>query len=34
VMFGAYWNMTYHEGQIAYIQTLYGDRAMHGMPQG
>lgn len=34
VMFAAYWNMTYHEGQIAYIQTLYGDTAMHGMPQG
>ena len=23
------WNFTYHLGQIAYIQTLYGDRAMH-----
>lgn len=25
----AYWNMVYHEGQIRYIQTLYGDM----MPQ-
>ena len=23
------WNFTYHLGQIAYIQTLYGDKAMH-----
>lgn len=23
------WNMTYHLGQIAYIQILYGDREMH-----
>ncbi len=23
-----YWNMTYHLGQINYIQTLYGDKAM------
>jgi hypothetical protein len=23
--FHAYWNMAYHEGQINYIQTLYGD---------
>ncbi len=23
------WNFTYHQGQIAYIQTLYGDKAMH-----
>ena len=23
------WNFTYHLGQIAYIQTLYGDREMH-----
>ncbi len=30
VMFAAYWNMTYHTGQIAYIQTLYGDNEMHG----
>jgi hypothetical protein len=30
IMFMAYWNMTYHEGQLAYIQTLYGDRDMHG----
>ncbi len=32
VMFAAYWNMTYHTGQIAYIQTLYGDNEMHGKP--
>jgi hypothetical protein len=25
----AYWNMTYHIGQINYIQTLYGDQEMH-----
>lgn len=25
----AYWNMTYHEGQINYIQTLYGDEDEH-----
>jgi hypothetical protein len=24
-----YWNMTYHQGQICYVQTLYGDREMH-----
>ena len=23
------WNSTYHLGQIAYVQTLYGDRGMH-----
>ncbi len=23
------WNFTYHQGQIAYIQTLYGDRNMY-----
>lgn len=23
------WNFTYHLGQIAYIQTLYGDKDMH-----
>jgi hypothetical protein len=28
-LFGAYWNMVYHIGQIAYIQTLYGDKEMH-----
>jgi uncharacterized damage-inducible protein DinB len=27
--FHAYWNMCYHEGQIAYIQTLYGDTREH-----
>ena len=25
----AYWNMVYHEGQINYIQTLYGDMEEH-----
>jgi hypothetical protein len=25
----AYWNMAYHEGQINYIQTLYGDHEEH-----
>jgi len=25
----AYWNMTYHEGQINYVQTLYGDFDEH-----
>jgi len=29
VIFFAYWNMTYHEGQINYIQTLYGDKEYH-----
>lgn len=23
------WNATYHTGQVAYIQTLYGDKDMH-----
>jgi uncharacterized damage-inducible protein DinB len=27
--FHAYWNMVYHEGQINYIQTLYGDYEEH-----
>jgi uncharacterized damage-inducible protein DinB len=27
--FHAYWNMVYHEGQINYIQTLYGDFDEH-----
>jgi uncharacterized damage-inducible protein DinB len=27
--FHAYWNMAYHEGQISYIQTLYGDQEEH-----
>ncbi|MCX6360571.1 MAG: DinB family protein [Armatimonadetes bacterium] len=30
IMLAPYWNMTYHQGQIAYIQTLYGDNEMHG----
>jgi uncharacterized damage-inducible protein DinB len=25
----AYWNMVYHEGQINYVQTLYGDFEEH-----
>jgi uncharacterized damage-inducible protein DinB len=25
----AYWNMVYHEGQINYVQTLYGDTEEH-----
>src|SRR5439155_3162600 len=29
VMLLGYWNMTYHLGQISYIQSLYGDREMH-----
>jgi len=24
-----YWNMMYHYGQIAYIQTMYGDKETH-----
>ncbi|MFN3730271.1 MAG: hypothetical protein ACK4XJ_11240 [Fimbriimonadaceae bacterium] len=24
-----YWNTTYHLGQLAFIQTLYGDKAMY-----
>jgi hypothetical protein len=24
-----YWNMAYHEGQISYVQTLYGDQEEH-----
>ncbi len=29
LLFMTYWNVVYHYGQIAYIQTLYGDREMH-----
>jgi uncharacterized damage-inducible protein DinB len=29
VMSYNYWNLMYHIGQIAYIQTLYGDKEMH-----
>lgn len=29
VMFKSYWHMTYHEGQVNYIQTLYGDTDWH-----
>jgi uncharacterized damage-inducible protein DinB len=32
VLFASYWNMVYHTGQIAYIQTLYGDTQMYGKP--
>jgi hypothetical protein len=24
-----FWNLVYHQGQISYIQTIYGDREMH-----
>ncbi len=27
--FHPYWNMVYHHGQIAYIQTMYGDQEEH-----
>ena len=30
IMLAPYWNMVYHQGQIAYVQTLYGDTDMHG----
>jgi len=29
LLFMNYWNLVYHSGQTAYIQTLYGDREMH-----
>ena len=29
IMFTNYWNSTYHEGQINFIQTLYGDKGYH-----
>ncbi len=29
IMFIAYWNNTYHMGQVNFIQTLFGDKAMH-----
>ncbi len=29
IMFIAYWNNTYHLGQINFIQTLFGDKEMH-----
>ena len=25
----SYWNLMYHYGQIAYIQTMYGDKEVH-----
>lgn len=29
LMYDHYWNLTYHLGQVAYIQLLYGDTKMH-----
>jgi hypothetical protein len=29
LMTAHHWNLTYHVGQINYIQTLYGDKEMH-----
>jgi len=29
IAYDHYWNLTYHLGQIAYIQLLYGDTAFH-----
>ena len=29
IIFIAHWNMAYHEGQICYVQTLYGDTETH-----
>lgn len=29
IMFTNYWNSTYHEGQINFIQTLYSDKGYH-----
>ncbi|GBC93294.1 hypothetical protein HRbin15_01784 [bacterium HR15] len=29
IAYDHYWNLTYHLGQIAYIQLLYGDTAPH-----
>jgi hypothetical protein len=29
LMLMSYWNMSYHQGQVNFIQTLYGDRDMH-----
>ena len=29
VMTAHHWNLTYHLGQVNYIQTLYGDKEMH-----
>ena len=29
IMLIQYWNCLYHNGQISYIQTLYGDKEMH-----
>jgi hypothetical protein len=29
LMLMSYWNVVYHQGQINYIQTLYGDKEMH-----
>lgn len=29
ILASPYWNMTYHLGQINFVQTMYGDREMH-----
>lgn len=29
ILASPYWNLTYHLGQINYVQTMYGDREMH-----
>lgn len=29
IMMMNYWNSVYHQGQVCYIQTLYGDSEMH-----
>lgn len=29
IMFLNYWNLVYHQGQLCYIQTMYGDNEMH-----
>jgi hypothetical protein len=29
ILMGQYWNLTWHIGQIAYIQTMYGDMNMY-----
>lgn len=29
ILASPYWNLTYHLGQINYLQTMYGDKEMH-----
>jgi hypothetical protein len=29
ILFACYWNLTYHCGQVNYIQMLLGDTDMH-----